>query len=55
MNYLQIEFKIENDVEKEILIALLSNAGFESFEDPMSSVQQGNSIHCPSGFDVQPI
>lgn len=33
MNYLQIELQIENDVENEILIALLSNAGFESFEE----------------------
>ncbi|HMK03165.1 MAG TPA: 50S ribosomal protein L11 methyltransferase [Ferruginibacter sp.] len=33
MNYLKFEFEIENDVENEILIALLSNAGFESFEE----------------------
>lgn len=33
MSYLQLELSIENDVEKEILIALLSNAGFESFEE----------------------
>src|SRR6187399_2793810 len=31
MNYLQFEFRISNAVENEILIALLSNAGFESF------------------------
>ncbi len=39
MNYLQIEFEIENDVEKEILIALLSNAGFESFEEADRSLK----------------
>ena len=33
MNYLQIGFRIKNAVENEILIALLSNAGFESFEE----------------------
>jgi len=33
MNYLQFEFEIENAVENEILIALLTNAGFESFEE----------------------
>ncbi len=33
MDYLQLEFTIENDVEKEILIALLAHAGFESFEE----------------------
>ena len=33
MNYLQFEFGIKNAVENEILIALLSNAGFESFEE----------------------
>ena len=33
MNYLQFEFEIENAVENEILIALLGNAGFESFEE----------------------
>jgi ribosomal protein L11 methyltransferase len=33
MNYLQFEFVINNAVENEILIALLSNAGFESFEE----------------------
>ena len=33
MNYLQVKFDIGDDVEKEILIALLSNAGFESFEE----------------------
>jgi ribosomal protein L11 methyltransferase len=33
MNYLQFEFGIKNAVENEILIALLTNAGFESFEE----------------------
>jgi ribosomal protein L11 methyltransferase len=39
MNYLQIEFEIENAVENEILIALLSNAGFESFEEAEDSLK----------------
>ena len=39
MNYLQIEFEIENAVENEILIALLSNAGFESFEEGDNSLK----------------
>lgn len=39
MNYLQIEFEIENAVEKEILIALLANAGFESFEETEKSLK----------------
>ena len=39
MNYLQIEFEIENTVENEILIALLSNAGFESFEEADKSLK----------------
>ncbi len=38
MNYLQFEFEIENAVENEILIALLSNAGFESFEENDNSL-----------------
>ncbi len=33
MNYLRFEFEITNAVENEILIALLTNAGFESFEE----------------------
>lgn len=39
MNYLQFEFEIENAVENEILIALLSNAGFESFEEGNNSLK----------------
>ena len=39
MNYLQIEFEIENAVENEILIALLANAGFESFEETDRSLK----------------
>lgn len=39
MNYIQIEFTIANAVELEILIALLSNAGFESFEEGQSSLK----------------
>src|SRR5215207_7472886 len=39
MNYIQAEFKISNAVENEILIALLSNAGFESFEETSSSLK----------------
>ena len=39
MNYLQLEFEIENDVESEILIALLSQAGFESFEEADNSLK----------------
>jgi ribosomal protein L11 methyltransferase len=39
MNYLQIEFEIENAVESEILIALLSQAGFESFEEADNSLK----------------
>jgi len=33
MNYLQFVFRTQNVIENEILIALLSNAGFESFEE----------------------
>jgi ribosomal protein L11 methyltransferase len=33
MNYLQFEFNIKSAVENELLIALLTNAGFESFEE----------------------
>jgi ribosomal protein L11 methyltransferase len=33
MNYLQFEFRINNAVENELLIAFLTNAGFESFEE----------------------
>lgn len=33
MNYLQIEFETLNEGEAEILIALLADAGFESFEE----------------------
>lgn len=39
MNYLQVEFEIENAVENEILIALLSHAGFESFEEAENSLK----------------
>ena len=39
MNYLQIEFEIENAVESEILIALLSQTGFESFEEADNSLK----------------
>ncbi|MEO6252921.1 MAG: 50S ribosomal protein L11 methyltransferase [Ferruginibacter sp.] len=39
MNYIEVEFKIANTVENEILIALLSNAGFESFEEMPSSLK----------------
>ena len=39
MNYLQIEFEINNAAEKEILIALLANAGFESFEETDKSLK----------------
>ncbi len=38
MNYLQIEFETKNAVETEILIALLSQAGFESFEEKENSL-----------------
>ena len=33
MNYLQIEFKAISKAESEILVALLSESGFESFEE----------------------
>lgn len=33
MNYIQVEFKIEDIATTEILIALLSQSGFESFEE----------------------
>ncbi|MEP7254592.1 MAG: 50S ribosomal protein L11 methyltransferase [Ferruginibacter sp.] len=33
MNYIQVEFEIEEAASKEILIALLSQSGFESFEE----------------------
>lgn len=39
MNYLQIEFEIKNAAENEILIALLANAGFESFEEADKSLK----------------
>lgn len=39
MNYLQIEFEIKNAAENEILIALLTNAGFESFEETDKSLK----------------
>jgi ribosomal protein L11 methyltransferase len=38
MNYLQIEFETLNDGEAEILLALLSEAGFESFEETENSL-----------------
>ncbi|MFZ1371077.1 MAG: hypothetical protein WAR78_11880, partial [Ferruginibacter sp.] len=38
MNYLQIEFTAIAEAESEILVALLSEAGFESFEE------SGNSL-----------
>ena len=39
MNYLQIELEINNAAENEILIALLANAGFESFEEADKSLK----------------
>ncbi len=33
MNYIQVEFEVENAGSKEILIALLSQSGYESFEE----------------------
>lgn len=33
MNYIQVEFQVVNQAELEILVALLVNAGFESFEE----------------------
>ena len=39
MNYLQIDFEIENALENEILIALLSQTGFESFEEADNSLK----------------
>ena len=33
MDYLQLNFETENSVDKELLIALLTNVGFESFEE----------------------
>ncbi len=33
MNYLQFEFQTTNNVEHEILLALLADAGFEGFEE----------------------
>ena len=33
MNYIQVEFKIADAASKEILVALLSQSGFESFEE----------------------
>ena len=38
MNYLQIEFETINKGESEILIALLAEAGFESFEETENSL-----------------
>lgn len=39
MNYLQVEFETLNEGEAEILIALLSEAGFESFEETENSLR----------------
>lgn len=38
MNYLQIEFETLNEGESEILVALLADAGFESFEETENSL-----------------
>ena len=38
MNYLQIEFDTLKDGENEILVALLAEAGFESFEEKENSL-----------------
>jgi len=38
MNYLQIEFKAIPESESEMLVALLSEAGFESFEENENSL-----------------
>lgn len=39
MNYLQIEFKTLNEENKEMLIALLTECGFESFEESDKSLK----------------
>lgn len=39
MNYLQIEFETLQEEESEILIALLADAGFESFEEEENSLK----------------
>ncbi len=39
MNYLQFEFEIANAVENEILIALLTQAGFESYEEEINKLK----------------
>ena len=39
MNYLQIEFETLNEDECEILVALLAEAGFESFEEEEKSLK----------------
>ncbi len=49
MDYIEVEFKIANTVENEILIALLSNAGFESFEEIASSLK---AFIKEDGFDA---
>jgi ribosomal protein L11 methyltransferase len=38
MNYLQIEFETLNEGESEMLVALLADAGFESFEEKENSL-----------------
>jgi ribosomal protein L11 methyltransferase len=38
MHYLKYNFTIKNDAESEMLMALLSNAGFESFEETKGSL-----------------
>ncbi|MFM6925002.1 MAG: 50S ribosomal protein L11 methyltransferase [Ferruginibacter sp.] len=38
MNYLQIEFETPDESESEILVALLTDAGFESFEEKENSL-----------------
>lgn len=39
MNYLQIEFETLQEGESEILVALLADAGFESFEEEENSLK----------------
>ena len=39
MNYLQIEFETPKDGETDILLALLADAGFESFEETEDSLR----------------
>lgn len=47
MDYIEIQFEIEDNVEREILIAELYNVGFESFEEDTSILK---AVVCQNDF-----